>query len=149
MNLLQLADALSACALTDPWPFDGSDLLETLTGIELTESSFQAPLPLNVELNDRFIVVHHTAHVPESFVRGFANRRELEAFILGPAGPTNSFTTFCVGFVDGSYCPYRLLYLDGTRDIEFSKAAQLEHDDFGHHYPELRLEWLRAAQRRP
>ncbi len=149
MNLLQLADALTACAIADPWPFDGSDFLETLSGIEATDGNLDSPFSLGLELNDRFIVVHHTGHVPESFVRGFANLRELEAFILGPAGLTNSFTTFCVAFVDGSYCPYRLLYLDGTRDIEFSKAAQLDHEGFGHEYPELRLEWLRAAQRRP
>ncbi|WP_044966807.1 hypothetical protein [Sorangium cellulosum] len=148
MNLIQLADALTACAVADPWAFDGGDFLETLSRIEMTAGILQPPFSTELELNDRFIVVDHEAHVPASSVWGFAARAELEAFILGPAGLTNPFTTFCVAFVDGSCCPFRLLYVDGARDVEFSKAAQLERDPFGHEYPELRLEWSPTAQRR-
>ncbi|WP_438018473.1 hypothetical protein WMF18_05095 [Sorangium sp. So ce315] len=148
MSLIQLADALTACAVADPWAFDGSDFLETLSRIELTAGILLPPFSPEIELNDRFIVVDHVGHVPESSVRGFADRAELEAFILGPAGLTNPFTTFCVVFVDGSYCPFRLLYVDGARDVEFSKAAQLERVPFGHEYPELRLEWLPDARYR-
>lgn len=148
MKLNQLADALTACAVADPWAFDGSDFLETLARIEVTAGALQPPFSPEIELNDRFIVVDHASHVPESAVWGFANRTQLEAFILGPTGLTNPFTTFCVAFVDGSYCPFRLLYVDGARDVEFSKAAQLERVPFGHEHPKLRLEWLPTAQHR-
>ncbi|KYF50868.1 hypothetical protein BE08_11300 [Sorangium cellulosum] len=148
MKLIELADALTACAAADPWAFDGSDFLETLSRIEMTAGVLQPPFSPEIELNDRFIVVDHASHVPESSVWGFADRTELEAFILGPAGLTNPFTTFCVAFVDGSRCPFRLLYVDGARDVEFSKSAQLERDPFGHEYPKLRLEWLPTSRHR-
>ncbi|WP_437636881.1 hypothetical protein [Sorangium sp. So ce854] len=148
MTLIQLVDALTACAVADPWPFDGSDLLETLSRIAMTAGVLEPPFSPEVELSDRFIVVDHAGHVPESSVRGFAGRTELEAFILGPAGLTNPFTTFCVAFVDGIYCPFRLIYVDGARDVEFSKAAQLDRGPFKHEYPKLRIEWSPAAWRR-
>lgn len=145
--LLQLANALTSCAVADPWTFDGSDLLETLSSVELTTGTVQGPFSADLELHDDFIVIEHAAHVPESSVRGFAQRAELEAFILRPAGLTNPFTTFCVAFAQGSYCPFQLLYADGAREVQFSKAAQLEHDSFGRDYPKLRLEWLPTGKR--
>src|SRR5690606_28843015 len=66
MNLPQLADAGTVCAITEPWELDGSEPLETLSGIRLTRGALEPPFSPELALTDRWLLVDHTGHAPEA-----------------------------------------------------------------------------------
>jgi hypothetical protein len=87
-------------------------------------------------------LVEHVAHVPDTTLVGFTTLPDLERAILGGSGLTNFFTTHGIAFVQGEARRFRIFYRDEAgNEIAFSKAAQIEENNFSNPYADRRLEW--------
>jgi hypothetical protein len=143
MRLLEMRDEIDASNQTDPWTFDGTDFLETMTLVRLPEGELIPPFPENLELPFPFLLVDHVAHVPETSVLAFTTLHDLEREILSDSGLTNFFITHSVAFVDGGTRRFRILYQDEAgKDVVFSKAGQIATNKFSNVYANRRLQWL-------
>jgi hypothetical protein len=134
-----MIDALNE---TDPWPFTGDDFIQTLVLVDLREGGLTPPFAEDLELRLPFLLVEHVAHVPETTLFGYPTLPDLERAILGGSGLLNDFTTHSIAFVQGEVRRYRIFYRDEAGDeIVFSKAAQIEENNFSNPYADRRLEW--------
>jgi hypothetical protein len=134
-----MIDALNE---TEPWPFTGEAFLRTLALVDLREGGLTPPFAEDLELRLPFLLVSHVAHVPETILVGFTTLPDLGRAILSGSGLMNNFTTHCIAFVQGAARRFRIFYRDEAgKEVLFSKAKQIEEDDFSDVYAEPRLEW--------